>query len=524
MILATALTWTLLGQLGGGFAGPSPLNNPFFTTASLPGAPTFAGSKLDLTGAEKQAHTIRVGRPTSLGGLMLQGSVLMGVCDLKSSEILKGATAETAVLRFGITAADGEILPKVGDDYVFFLARRRDADVIIKVLAATPSNLDAVRRVIQAAEARLLNSDLPIPEAQYKAHTIVVAEGRVKAVVGSGGIAYGSCDLKVSSALKGDATAVDGKSIGFTTTGGGKLPEAGRSYLFFIGTADDRDTILKVEPADAWRITWIERVEADLRAIQAGAPRRIPGANFTIAEAEGRSHTVLVGVAGMYVEVGAGGFGGASCSFQVTAVLKGEARPGDRIGASYRPPDQGINPHWGESFLVFIANVGKAGDRAVPEVVKMLPATPENIDAVRQARQEREAHCLAGQFLTVAEAEAKAKTVVVAAVNNVWGVGAGGLIQISLGLDTTATLKGDAKPLARSMVGWFASGDGKWPQVGESFVIWIGSDQGADSILKMTFATPGNIRAARDQVQAAATPSRPARPAAVGWGGRPVRR
>ena len=378
MTMATLLAWTLLAQTGGGFSGPSGFNHPFLNPATL------VGGKLDPTEAERQAETIVTGRPTTFGIPMLQGSVLMSSCDIKFAETLKGRAPGDLPSRYGLVASNGVVLPEVGNDYIFFLARQQDADVVLKVLSVTPANLAAVRRVIAAAKARALpNSQLPTREAQANSHTIVVAESTGGGEMGVGAAGIGWCDLKVASALKGDARTVDGKRVGYTAYGGSKPPTIGRPYLFFIGKNHDLDTILKVMPADEWQITAIVRNEADRRAIEAGAARSIPGENLTIAQAEARSPSIVIGEVKNYAAIGAGGFGSACCIFKVTSTLKGQAQPGEQLDAGYRPPDRGISPRIGESFVVFIGKIGKAGDRDVDGVLKLLPASATTIQAVR---------------------------------------------------------------------------------------------------------------------------------------------
>lgn len=266
MITAMLLTWSILAQAPGGCADPSAPPSPFARppawlrepapglslVPSLLAAPqqarsTYPGSRLDLVEAAARAHTVVTGRATDYGIPTSQGSVLMAPADIRFGETWKGPPPAPRG-RFGLAAIGGEVLPEVDAEFVFFIATRRDVNVVIKAHPLTPATKPAIRRLVEADDKRLPHARVPLADARARAHTIVVAE-ETGAFVAGAGAAIGSCGLRVSAALKGDAGAVDGRAIGFMTLDEVQPPTAGRSYVYFVGNDHGADTILKVLPA-----------------------------------------------------------------------------------------------------------------------------------------------------------------------------------------------------------------------------------------------------------------------------------
>ena len=165
MILATMLGLTFLGQPILSESGPGPvpwiINNPF---DGLPNNPTPSGRiggrvvfpRAPVPSLEEnveEAQIIKIGRPTSHGGLLGLGCVTVGVFDLKFLETLKGEM-KADERRFGIGAGPEDILPTIGQDYIFFFKKARDEDLVFKVMPKTKGTVEAIKKAIRTKEKR----------------------------------------------------------------------------------------------------------------------------------------------------------------------------------------------------------------------------------------------------------------------------------------------------------------------------------------------------------------------------------
>ena len=525
MIAATLLTWALLGQSGGGFAGPSgigtPLANPFLdhsVAADRPrvtfipqfveprrGEPALPGSRLDAIDALRQAHTVVAGRVTRMSPLAVMGFVHDGDCEVILDECWKGPAPRDPQRRFGLRRTGAEAWPKVGANYLFFLARQGDADVVIKVLPPGWPNVGAVRgRVADEAppdaagpagpDADLPGADLPLDAAAARARAIVV--GRVAGYPGlraARPALLGEVDFVTTATLKGPAGLGDRRGVPLIARGGESLPVVGREYAFFLAGQPGADAVIKALPATPATVAAIERAVAALPApaptpVEAVPPTRQPdlanAADLAAVAFVGRALEVVDEPRGPALTV-------SKVAFRPLEMLRGRARDVEMAGL--QAITVAINrrevPEAGADYVVFASRLC-----GFDSLYKFLPATPANIESARQALRAADARTLPSNRVPGVAPHA----VVVAEVAAGALVDAGG---VGLGwceLRSPTSIRGDAA-LAGRRLGYTTYRGKLAPAVGGWYLFEVGTVDGRDAILSVGPATIGAIRAAEQR-------------------------
>ena len=227
----------------------------------------------------------------------------------------------------------------------------------------------------------LPGSQLTLEQAEARAAIITTGQiTRIPKTLGLGSVRLGHCDLNTSAAwrVKGWDTPILLQDIPIQTSGPEVQPKVGETYLFFIqndGGHSGHHSIIKVLADTPNNRAAIELVIQMLI---------LPGSQFSIEQAKARSHTIVVGQPTH--NLGGFGSGGAAIlgyDFKSSAVLKGEPKKGDwqNLGVL----GFGAMPEIGREYVIFIEAMRDGDQRSSDHVLKLLPSTPQNIQAVKQA-------------------------------------------------------------------------------------------------------------------------------------------
>jgi hypothetical protein len=141
MILATVLSLAVSGQV------------------------VLTGDKMSVDEARAKARIIAVARPVKVHFTLGFGAIVYSCLDLKHSSILKGEVKEAVLERASLAASGPETLPKVGDEYTFFINDYAGHLNILKILPRTEVNIAAVKKEVKAEGKpgipRLIGADGP---------------------------------------------------------------------------------------------------------------------------------------------------------------------------------------------------------------------------------------------------------------------------------------------------------------------------------------------------------------------------
>jgi hypothetical protein len=131
MILSTVLSLTMLGQV------------------ILP------GSKSSLEEAQEKAQIIVVAEHLKYDLLLGLGAVTVMVgIELKPLIPLKGKPKEGELKKMTSMASNNEVIPKQGEEYIYFIEEYKGRLTILKILPKTETNIEVVKKEIKAKEKK----------------------------------------------------------------------------------------------------------------------------------------------------------------------------------------------------------------------------------------------------------------------------------------------------------------------------------------------------------------------------------
>jgi len=116
----------------------------------LMGQVVLPGSNVGLEEAQEKAIHIVIAETSGIGIIFGVGAASFGSVDLKPSTDLKGKAKDRDWKKVSIVASGDEIIPNVGEVYIFFVDEYAGQLNIRKMLPKTEENLEAVRKEIKA--------------------------------------------------------------------------------------------------------------------------------------------------------------------------------------------------------------------------------------------------------------------------------------------------------------------------------------------------------------------------------------